>query len=502
MKLISKSRFLQYLMCPKDAWFRLHMPELGEFQVSATEQAIMDQGNEVEEYSKKLKIFSGFVELKTRGFGSHEEVDVLLAKKVPAIYQPTFVADGYIIRCDFLVWNAQTNKWDLYEVKGTNEKKDTDGPRDHISDLAFQTIVLEKYGVDIGEKYIVHLNNEYIRGVDLDIEKLFILNKSTEQVATKKELTAELMEKAKKYLNQEEEPTFGCDCHFFGRSSHCATLSKSHPEIPEYSVHDLAKIGLSPTKLETLVQNGIYHLHDIDDPSNLSIPQQNQIHAHKTGQEMIDKEEIADILDGYTYPLYFFDYETFAPAVPIYPGYGTYGRIPIQFSLHILDTKGGELRHEEYVHEENSDPSEAVAKRLNDIIDPKGTILAWNVSFERSTTEEMAERLPDYKKILTRICGQMQDLRDVFSKQHYVHKDFRGSSGIERVMNVLLPDMTYDHLPYTGATVGFVWWEDIVNPGVTPAGRAEKLRLIKEYCEQDTLVMVKIFEILTDIVKK
>lgn len=503
MKLITKSRFLAYQMCPKDAWFRIHKPELEEFEISTTVQGIMDQGVEVEEYSKKLKLFSGFIEVKSRGFSEFKkEVDDLMKNKTPVIYQPSFAIDGYMIRCDFIVYNLKTNKWDLYEVKGTNSKKENKEPRDHISDLAFQTIVLEHYGVDVGDSYIVHLNKEYIRDEELDVEQLFIVSISTDQVEEVKDDIAREMEKAKIYLNQETEPKDGCDCHFCGRSSHCDTFSISHPEVPEYSVHDLSRIGLSKGKLQHLVENGIYHIHDIEDISDFSDTQQNQIITHKTDKEIINKEGIAEIIDGYTYPLYFFDYETFAPAVPIYAGFKTYQRIPIQLSLHIIDKKGGPVRHVEYLQKENKDPSVDVAKLLNETILPGGTILAWNVSFERSVTREIAERLPEYEIILDRICGQMKDLRDIFSEQHYVHKDFRGSSSIEAVMEVLLPEMTYDHLPYTGADVGVVWWNDIVNEGPEPKDRENKMHLILEYCKQDTFVMVEIFRILNEVINK
>jgi CRISPR/Cas system-associated exonuclease Cas4 (RecB family) len=500
MKPISKSLFLQYLICPKDAWFRLHQPDLEEFNVSFSDQNVMAQGNVVEDCAKKLKIFSGFVEVKSRAFSASKEIDKLIAEEVPAIYQPTFSVDGFIIRCDFLVWNAKTKKWDLYEVKGTNSKKDDDGPRDHISDLAFQTIVLERYGLSIGSKYIVHLNKEYVRGKELDVEELFVINDSTEQVELKKATTDAQMEKAKAYLNQEDEPKDGCNCHLLGRSNHCETFKKSHPEIPDYSVHDISRIGSTPDKLIQLVKNGIYHLHEAEDISDFTIPQQNQIQAHKTKKEIIVREEIANILDNYTYPLYFFDYETFAPAVPIYEGFSSYQRIPIQFSLHIIEKMAGPVRHLDYLHLENTDPSETVAKMLGEVIDPKGTVLAWNVSFEKGVTSEIAERLPKYEPVITRICGQMRDLRDIFSQQHYVHKDFKGKTSIEAVMNVLLPDMTYDHLPYTGSDVGFVWWNDIVNQGKEPSEREEKIHLIREYCKQDTFVMVEIFRILNSII--
>jgi CRISPR/Cas system-associated exonuclease Cas4 (RecB family) len=499
MELISKSKFLDYLTCPKDAWFRMHKPELDEFKVSETQQSIYDLGNDVEDYAKQLKTFSGMVEITSRGSEAQEEIDALMAKKVTAIYQPTFIADGYVIRCDVLKWNATTDKWDLYEIKASNSRHDT-GERDHLSDAAFQAIVLEMYGVAHGQTFIVHLNDKYIRKGKIDIEKLFVLNDSSAQVEARKVTVSAEMEEAKRYLNQKKEPKDGCDCQYYGRSSHCATFSRSHPEVPEYSIHDLAYIGKSANKLKKLVQQGVYHIHEIEDTSDFTDRQQNQIETHKTNKKIVDKEAIANIINGYAYPLYFLDYETFAPAVPVYDGYYSYQRIPIQFSIHYIEIKGGPLLHVEYLHEENSDPSEIVAKKLSDIIDPAGTVLAWNVGFERSVTSELASRVPTYDKTLRRICDQMQDLMDVFSKQHYVDKDFKGSASIDSVMNALLPKMSYENLPYTGQRVGFVWWTDIVNNGPKSGEREKKINLIIEYCKQDTLVMVKIFNILSDII--
>lgn len=501
MKLISKSRFLDYLICPKDAWFRMHKPELKEFEISPGLQNTFDQGYEAEDYAKQLKIFTGMVEVTARGTDIQKEVDTLISRKTPAIYQATFIADGFIIRCDVIKWNPETSKWDLYEIKSSTKRHDT-GARDHLSDTAFQAIVMERYGLPVGKIFIVHLNSEYVRNGELDIENLFIINDCTSKVAARRVTVAPEMEEAKKYLNQENEPKNGCDCIYHGRSSHCATTSISHPQIPEYSVHDLSYIGKSPDKLRDLIEHGIYHLHDIENASDFTDKQHNQIEVHKSDVEMIDKKEIENVLNGYTYPLYFFDYETFAPAIPAYDGFSPYKRIPIQFSLHYIEKKGGDLQHIEYLHLENSDPSRAVAKLLSDSINPLGTVLAWNVGFEKSVTNELALRVLEYEKTLHRICEQMQDLMDIFSDQHYVHKGFKGRVAIESVMNTLLPEMSYDHLPYTGADVGFVWWSNIVSKGINPNNREETIHLIKEYCKQDTFVMVEIFRILNDIIKK
>ena len=62
--IISKTIFLDYVFCPKNTWLKLHKPELLEkFELSAFEQNLMEQGNEVEAEAHKLSIFADGVEV-------------------------------------------------------------------------------------------------------------------------------------------------------------------------------------------------------------------------------------------------------------------------------------------------------------------------------------------------------------------------------------------------------------------------------------------------------
>jgi hypothetical protein len=72
--------------------------------------------------------------------------------------------------------------WDLFEIKGTNSKKEGNEDRDHISDLTFQKHVLELAGVTVDRANIVHLNKKYVRAGDLDVQALFTVSDSTDQV--------------------------------------------------------------------------------------------------------------------------------------------------------------------------------------------------------------------------------------------------------------------------------------------------------------------------------
>ena len=144
--LISKTTFLEFLMCPKNIWLKLHRPELlGMFTLSPFELQLVEQGNEVETYARNL--FFGGVAVAATGDEAVRETERLMLSKVPAIFQGTFVVDGFIAKVDVLGYDSETKRWDVYEIKGTNSIKEGGAERSHIDDLAFQASVLKRAAV-------------------------------------------------------------------------------------------------------------------------------------------------------------------------------------------------------------------------------------------------------------------------------------------------------------------------------------------------------------------
>jgi len=358
---------------------------------------------------------------------------------------------------------------------------------------------LELAGVTVGRAYIVHLNKAYIRAGDLDVLALFTVADSTEQVDA---LSAELLQEmhaAREYLNQATEPNIGCDCHLNGRSRHCRTFAYSHPEIPGYSVHDIVRIGQSKKKLEYFMDERIFVIDDVPDDYKLGDAQQLQVRAHKKQQPIIDQSAIEGVLRSYTFPLYFFDYETYAPAIPTFDGYGPYKRIPFQFSLHILRDEGSEPEHVEFLHLDRSDPTRAVAELLDRHIEPKGSVVVWYAPFERGVNKEIGERLGVYAGQMERINGQVRDLRDIFSKQHYMHPEFRGSTSIKDVMPVLVPELSYEGLAIKEGTMASEqWWAMTADD--TAAGERERIaQALRAYCGLDSYAMFAIWKKLQQL---
>ena len=498
---ISKTTFLDYLYCPKNVWLKINKPEiLKDFELSEFEKHLMEQGNEVESYARNL--FPGGIEIVGTGKEACQETVRLMTAKIHAIFQATFIVDDFIARNDALVYDAENDKWDLYEVKGTNSLKENTPDHDHIDDLTFQASILKRANIPVGKYFLVHLNKEYIRSGDLNLKSLFVIEDQTEKVTARLPKIEEQMIAAKEYLTRSEEPRGGCDCVYQGRSRHCATFRHSHPNIPDYSVHDISRIGLSKKKLESFIERGIYNLNDIPEDMDLSEIQWNQVHAHQLSKSTINSKDIDTELRKLAFPLYFLDYETFAPAIPIFDGYHPYQRIPFQLSIHVLIGPDSELTHIEYLHSERSDPTNQIIALLEKHIGSSGTIIAWNKSFEVGVNKELAGRLPDHKAMVDRINSMFYDLREIFQDQHYVHPGFRGGTSIKKVLPAIVPELSYNDLGIQdGGQASDAWWA-MVSPATKPKESEKISDDLKKYCGLDTYAMYAIWKHLNKETKR
>jgi hypothetical protein len=398
-----------------------------------------------------------------------------------------------------LAYDPTKDVWNIYEVKGTNAvKENSGGSRDHIDDLAFQVSVLKRAGVSTGRCFIVHLNKEYLRWGDIDLKSLFVIDDVTEKIEARRPEIEEKMEVAREYLTSTKEPVGGCECIYKARKKHCTSFQISNPHVPAYSVHDLSRI--SKKKLDLLVDRGILDLNDIPDEFELTDIQKNQVLAYKQQKPRISVENIKKELDALVFPLYFFDYEAFGPAIPAFNGYGPYKQIPFQFSLHILRGSDAPLDHVEFLHDELSDPSEKVVELLHKTVPAGGTVIVWNKSFEMMVNKEIGTRLPQHALYFEEFNKRIYDLMDIFHDQHYVHHGFRGKCSIKKVLPTLDAELRYDGLDIKeGGQAADAWWR-MVAAGTTLEEKKKIAHDLKVYCGLDTYAMYAIWHHLQEAI--
>ena len=495
---ISKTDFINYLYCKKNAWLRKHKPEVAIQKLSEFEEGTIEMGNEVEAYAREM--FPAGILVKGRDQAGQTFTKDLINLEKTVIFQPVFVEDVFLAAADilervdvadFAISSDVPKKFNLYEVKATSEVNES-----HLDDLAFQKSVIERAGLIIDKTFVVHLNRHYIKKGELSLRDKFVVADVTEEVCARMSLIKEKMEEAKEYLLSGDEPIGACDCIHEGRSNHCESFSYSNPLVPEYAVHDLAYIGRSKKKLKELINLGIYKMEEVPDDFDLDLKQMNQVIAHKYDKILIDRALIKKELDDLIYPLYFLDYETFAPPIPMYDGYKPFQRVPFQFSLHVLEKGASESKHFGFLHKENSDPGPEFCEALKNLIGSEGSVVVWNKGFECSVNRELGSRLPEFKDLMEQVNVRVFDLMEVFKKQYYVHKDFKGSFSIKYVLPVLVPDFSYASLNIKEGGMASEKWRQMVLEDLTREERRKIAEDLTEYCKLDTYAMQKIFEAL------
>jgi hypothetical protein len=185
--------------------------------------------------------------------------------------------------------------------------------------------------------------------------------------------------------------------------------------------------------------------------------------------------------------------------VPYFDGMRPYKQYPFQYSLHILDAPDSALRHMGYLHKDNCDPAEMLSKILKAQIGESGSVVTWNMGFEKGCNELIGSRLPEYTEFYKMLNNRIVDLMTPFSTGLYVDKDFKGSASIKNVLPVLVPELSYKNLGIQeGGSAQRLWMEAILD-GKRMNEKEKILSDLLEYCKLDTLAMVEIYKRLRNL---
>lgn len=496
--ILSKSNYMTFLKHPAWLWLEKHDPDRLP-AVDANTQAIFDAGNLFETYAEQL-----FPDAVTLGYKKNGHFDYDMYNELPkrtaealgsgakTILQGRVEVVG--ITCTFDVLERNTDgTFNLFEIKSSTSAKP-----EHEHDLAFQTIVLERAGLQIANVYVIHVNNEYVRNGAINPKEITDITEVTSAVRALKDQTEVNIQKALRVMELPEmpdpSPRFARNGAFNDWLAIYETLTGG---FDTYSIYNLTTAGAR--RIGALEDIGVSSIADIPDEINLTPKQHRQVIATKRGERLIDADEIRDFLKMMEYPLYFLDYETFAGVIPVFDGLRPYQQVPFQYSLHIIPSPGADAIHKEYLHTENSLPATPLLKQMREDIGPHGTVLVWFQNFEKGRNAEMAELVPEFNEFLYDINDRVIDLMTPFAEGWYVDKDFFGSASIKAVLPVLVPELSYKVLEIQEGGTAQRTWMDTVLGGNNVEQKEKILQDLRKYCELDTLAMVKIWEVLSRV---
>lgn len=479
----SKSRYCSAVQCPKILWLKKNRPEL--FDESVMNQSTLSTGNEVGDLA--MGLFGPYKEVP---FGDMTEMIAetanLMKDKTPVICEASFSSDGCFCSVDIL--RLRGSLYDIYEVKSSTELKDI-----YIDDVSYQYHVLKRCGVDVGKVHLVHINNQYVRHGELELDKLFSIVDLTLEAKKKQGEVEQRISSLRDYMRQAEEPSVKCGEQCSNPYA-CGFVSHCRGELPSPNIFDIS--GRFDRRMD-LYHQGVVSFGDLMKIGGLSWKQMLQVsHELENRDPYIDAEAIRVFMKEFSYPLYFLDFETFQPAIPLFDDSRPYQQIPFQYSLHWIEKEGGELHHSEFLAHPGKDPRRLLAEELCKDIPEGVCTVAYHMAFEKSRLKELAELYPDLSTHLMNIHDNMHDLIVPFRKGWYYTKAMAGSYSIKYVLPALFPDdPELDYQNLEGIHNGGEASETYLAMWNMTQEEIEKNRQnLLKYCGLDTYAMVKIWE--------
>src|SRR5262249_40130901 len=147
---------------------------------------------------------------------------------------------------------------------------------------------------------------------------------------------------------------------------------------------------------------------------------------------------LAEALADLEPPFAYLDFETVAPAIPVWNGCRPYDAVPVQLSVHREDSRGrdssgsGRLSHHEWLADGPGDPREEIARRLIEFTEGARTILAYYASFECARIQDLKERLPGLAARLGAVEDRLRDVHPLV-RDYVYHPGFKGSFSLKSV---------------------------------------------------------------------
>ena len=487
---LSKSQYCNAIQCPKMLWLRKKRPDL--FNNSVMDEHILATGNKVGDLA--MGLFGPFTEVPHCDLsGMINETSRLIEAGETNIAEASFSYQGLFCSVDILR-NLENGAMEIYEVKSSTSIRDI-----YYFDVAYQNYVMTMLGYRVEKVCLVHINSEYVRGKELDIHQLFIIEDVTARARSMSAEVGRTIEFLESYLAEEEEPIQDLgeqcfspyECGFWG---HCSE------HLPTPNVFSVA--GMQLKKKVEHYRRGLITFPELERAGNLNAKQHQQIEheIHDLPPEL-DEKMICLFLGEIEYPLYFLDFESFQPAIPLYENSRPYEQIVFQYSLHYMEAEGTPLQHTEYLAWPGEDPRRKVAEQLCKDIPLGVTTVAYNMSFEKGRIKALAQLYPDLTEHLMDIYDNMLDLMQPFQKRWFYCRNMQGSYSIKYVLPALFPDdpeLDYHNLKgvHNGAEASAVFEAMADMPKEQLLEYREHLL---KYCGLDTLAMVKVWEKLREV---
>jgi predicted RecB family nuclease len=501
---LSKSHFTAGVQCHKLLWWKVHEPLAPELQPDKVLLDRFDQGRQVGELARAE--FPGGVLIA--GFGAADArvsaTQEAIAGGAHTIYEGAFVAGDVRVAVDVLTKlsalgsrhegegsgfesrEPKAESWRLVEAKMTSSQKE-----EHIPDAAIQLHVVEASGLDVKRVDIMHLNGEFRHP---DQGKLLVATDVT--VPTRAMLpTIQPQIDAQLKVLGGSLPDVAIGGHCF-EPRDCPFMERCWPQNADH-IRNLYSVG--PKRAVAHMAAGIHSVWDLPKEKTKNATVKRQLTAMNENR-MIVEPALGEALKAFDGRLGFLDFETIMRAVPVWDGMKPHEAAPAQFSYH--QSRGdGTYSHDAYLAEGPKDCRAELVGRMLDATKNADRVVMYS-SYEKTQIRMLQQTVPMRKDDLVALEAKLVDLLPIVRENVY-HPGFQGSFSIKYVLSPLVPDLSYNDLIIVDGLTASVEIARLlfVSGKIAPAEHARVRQDLLNYCERDTLAMVRLLERLTELAR-
>ncbi len=490
---LSKSRVMALRQCPRRLWLEVHHPELR--QDSPLAAMVMRNGRRLGRIARL--IYAPGVDSVTidrdhvGGEDAETQTRAALARGVP-VFEACLRGARMQVFVDALLPvdspPGQT-RWRLVEIKSTTSVRSHFG-----DDVAIQVHVARAAGIELVSAAVATVDSRWCYPGSGDYKGLLVESDLSPVAFAADEPVGDWIAQASAIADAPDEPirATGRHCrrpHECGFLAHC----RSGEAQARFPVQWLPQVQTKRLRSH-LADPSCRDLRDV--PDELLDPLQQRVKRHTiTGTTYFDADGARAALEPHPLPAAFLDFESIAPAIPVWAGTRPYQQIPFQFSLHRLGADGSES-HEAFLDLSGDDPRPAIAHALVGACADSGPVFVWNRSFESRCLRDLAVAVPALASPLRALDARLVDLLPIV-RRHWYAPSQRGSWSIKDVLPSMPGGIDYGTLDgvHSGSEAQEAWLE-AVDPATTESRRAAIEASLLDYCRLDTAAMVHVWRVL------
>ncbi|MFL2888085.1 MAG: hypothetical protein CNC06_03055 [Pelagibacterales bacterium MED-G40] len=493
---LTKSSIISGDQCEKKLWFDINEPK--KFEQKANFLRGYRFEDEVRKiYAKDQKVLD-LSPKKEKWIKPKERTEQAInSKEINVIFEGVFIFLDTYIRTDILI--RKNKGWELLEIKSSGEQKNY-----HITDLAIQSYILKKMGINLTSVKLIHINKNFIFKTEGDYKDLPVEVDVTSKVVEKEKEIPGLIKKLLPITKKSPCPNIKMGDHC-KKPFDCDYIDKCKPKSNIIS-YEILPGRIKGTKLEKHCKaNGIKKLEDV--PAELLNENRKIIQdCHKKNITWFGPN-LNNIIKDLSWPIYFMDFETVMQGVPKIKGTKPYIPLPFQWSVHkwsSLDKKIKLNDANSFLDFLDQNIERKFAESLLNELGDEGSIFIHS-PYEKKVLDRLKKKdsCKDLVNKIDKLDARILDTLEIVRKEFY-DPNMNGQYKI-KVINKVIPnsDINYEKKDniVSGEDAELAWFI-YTDPKTPKEEKKKQKKLLIDYCSKDTFAVYYLVKYLMEKSKK